>query len=109
MKKKKNRLFKFLFYVFFLVFLVVYFSEITGYYEYQNYKKKALTEEQIKKFESDVKNGSNIDINDYLIIENYNYNNKLSKAASKFSDGISKVVKGAVERVFKFISKVVDE
>ena len=53
--------------IFFTSFLVVYFSDITGYYQYQNYKKTTLTLEQIKKFEEDVASGKEIDINEYLI------------------------------------------
>ena len=40
MKKKKNRLFKIVFWMFFLSFALIYFSEVTGYYEYKNYQKK---------------------------------------------------------------------
>lgn len=108
-KKKSNKLFRFTFFIFFMSFMVIYFSELTGYYEYQNYKKKALTEEQIKKFEEDVKNGNKVDINQYLVVDNQNYNNNLSKIASKLSDGISKIVKDSVEKTFKYISKAVDE
>ena len=54
----------------FLCILVIYTSIYLminmGYYEYANYKKKELTEEQIKKFENDVKNGYNIDITSYI-------------------------------------------
>ena len=53
-KSKKYRVCRFIFMVFFISFLVVYFSELTGYYEYQNYKQAALTKEQIKKFEEDL-------------------------------------------------------
>ena len=105
-KNKKNRLFKF---IFFMSFIVVYFSELTGYYEYQNYKEKVFTQAQIQKFEEDVKNGNKVDINDYLIIENANYNNNLSDVTSKVSDGISKIVRKSVESIFKYISKLVDE
>ena len=108
-KKKNNKVFRFIFFIFFMSFVIVYFSELTGYYEYQNYKKKTLTEEQIKKFETDVKNGNKVDINEYLVIDNQSYNNSLSKVTSKISDGISKIVKSAVEKTFKYISKAVDE
>lgn len=108
-KNKKNKIFKFVFTLFFISFLVVYFSDLTGYYEYQNYKKAALTEEQIKKFESDVASGKEVDINEYLIVENNNYNNKLSNIASKVSEGISNIVKSGVDNTFKFLSKMVDE
>ena len=108
-KNKKNWLFRFMFFIFFISFIVVYFSELTGYYEYQNYKRKVFTQAQIDKFEEDVKKGNKVDINDYLILENTNYDNNLSNVASKVSDGISKVVRKSVESVFKYISKLVDE
>lgn len=108
-KKKNNGLYKFIFMVFFLSFLVIYFSELTGYYQYQNHKKAVLTEEQIKKFESDVASGKEVDINEYLVVDNRTYNNKLSKLTSKLSDGISNVVQSGVENTFKFLSKLVEE
>lgn len=108
-KNNKKRIFKFIFSVFFLSFLVIYVSELTGYYEYQNYKKTALTAEQIRQFEEDVKNGKEIDLNNYIVEENKNYNNTLSKLASKLSDGISNIVKSGVDNTFKFLSKVVEE
>ena len=108
-KDKKNRLPKFIFCIFFISFLVIYFSELTGYYEYTNHQKKALTEEQIKKFEKDVKNGKKVDINKYLVVDTKKYNNTLSNLASKFSDGISKIVNNGVEYTFKYISKLIDE
>ena len=108
-KNKKNAIYKFIFLIFFISFLVIYLSEATGYYEYQNYKKTSLTEEQIKKFEEDIKNGEKVDINKYLIVDNRKYNNKLSKLASKLSDGISKIVNNSVEYTFKYISKLIEE
>lgn len=108
-KNKKNKIFKFIFTVLLLSFLVIYLSEMAGYYEYKNYQKKEMTEEQIKKFEEDVKNGIEVDLNDYLINDDRIYYNNLSKITSKLSDGISKFVKGGVENTFKFLSKIVDE
>ena len=54
-KKNNNKLFNIIFFMFLLSFIIVYFSQITGYYQYQNYKKSELTKEQIKQFESDIK------------------------------------------------------
>lgn len=108
-KKKKNKVYRFIFMVFFMSFLVIYFSELTGYYEYQNHKKATLTEEQIKKFESDVASGKEVDINEYLVVDNRTYNNKLSKLTSKLSDAISNIVQSGVENTFKFLSKLVVE
>lgn len=107
-KNKKNKIFKFIFMIFFMSFLVIYFSELTGYYEYQNYKKTTLTEEQIKKFEQDVKNGKEVDINKYLEKEEKKYNNKLSSFSNKFSTTISDIVQSGVDNTFKFLSKFVE-
>lgn len=107
-KNKKNKIFKFIFMIFFMSFLVIYFSELTGYYEYQNYKKTTLTEEQIKKFEQDVKNGKEVDINKYLEKEEKKYNNKLSSLSNKFSTTISDIVQSGVDNTFKFLSKFVE-
>ena len=108
-KRKKNNWFKYIFMMFFFSFSVIYFSYITGYYEYQNHKKTSLTEEQIKKFEEDVANGKEIDLNTYLVIENMNYNNKLSKITSELSNGISNIVESGVEKTFKFLSNLIEE
>ena len=107
-KNKKNRIYKFIFMVFFISFIVVYFSELTGYYEYQNHKKSTLTEEKIKQFEKDVAEGKEVDINDYVVVEEKNYNNGLSKLTSKLSDGISNLVESGVENTFKFLSNLVE-
>lgn len=108
-KDKKNKMYKFIFMVFFISFIVVYFSELTGYYEYQNHKKSTLTEEKIKQFEKDVAEGKEVDINDYVVVETKNYNNGLSKLTSKLSDGISSLVQSGVENTFKFLSNLVEE
>ena len=108
MKKKKNRLFKIVFWMFFLSFTLIYFSEVTGYYEYKNYQKKAMTNEQIKQFESDVKKGKKVDLDEYVKEDTANYNNKLSDAANSLSNGISKIVKGGVENTFKLLTNLVD-
>lgn len=108
-KNKNNNIYKFIFLIFFMSFLIIYFSELTGYYEYQNYQKTNLTEEQIKKYEEDIKNGVVIDINEYLVVDKRKYNNTLSKLASKLSDSISKIVNNSVEYTFKYISRLIDE
>ena len=108
MKKKKNRLFKIVFWMFFLSFALIYFSEVTGYYEYKNYQKKAMTSEQIKQFENDVKNGKKVNINNYVKDDGINYNNKLSDTANLLSNGISKLVKGGVENTFKLLTSLID-
>lgn len=108
-KNKKNKIFKYIFMTFFFSFLVVYLSDLTGYYEYKNHEKTTLTEEQIRQFEKDVASGKEVDMNEYLVVENPIYDNNLSKLTSKLSDGISSLVQNGVEGTFKFLSKLVSE
>lgn len=109
MKKKKINIGKIIFYIFLTSFLIIYLSETTGYYEYQNHIKTSLTEEQIKKFEADIKSGNKIDINKYLDTNKKKYNNNLSIIASKLSDSISNLINSGVKYTFKYISKLIDE
>ena len=109
MNKKKINIGKIIFYVFLTSFLIIYLFEITGYYEYQNHIKTSLTEEQIKKFEADIKLGNKVDINKYLDTNKKKYNNNLSTIASKLSDSLSNLINNGVKYTFKYISKLIDE
>lgn len=109
MKKKNYKLFKIILYGLIFIYLTIFISASTGYYEYKAHKKTVLTEEQIRKFETDIKNGEHIDINNYLVKEDYNYKNKMSTLAIKLSNTISNIVSSGVKSTFKFISKFIDE
>ena len=54
---KKESIFKFILLCFIICFLVILFAGKTGYYEKKLRDNSILTEEQIKKFEEDIKNG----------------------------------------------------
>ena len=71
-------------YLIIIVFLCSYFIEFAGYHEYYFQNKKNLTEESIKQFEQDVKEGKEIDINNYLT-KNIDYSNKLTRTTSEVS------------------------
>ena len=109
MKKKKYNILKLFIYGLIFIYLIIFISANTGYYEYSNHKKTAFTEEQIRKFELDIKNGENIDINDYLVKNKYSYSNKLSTIAINISDKISNIVSSSVKSTFKWISSFIDE
>ena len=95
-----------IFWKFFLVLLIgftaIYISETTGYYEFEQHNKKVLTEEKIKQFEEDIANGKNIDINNYVVTNEQNYETKLSKFGDKMSNKIEKLVVDGLNNTFKF-------
>ena len=110
MKKQKvaNVIFKYFFLMSFITFLTIYFSQATGYYEYEQYKKKELTEEQIKKFEQDISEGKEIDIETYLK-PTKNYENKISNASLAISDTIGEYMVKGVEFIFNGLGKLIEE
>lgn len=109
MKKKKYNFFKIAFYSLIIIYLAIYFTASNGYYEYNNHKKTSLTKEQIIKFENDIKAGKAVDINDYIIKDNYSYKTNLSTFFMHVSDGISGIVTSGVKYTFKWLSHFIDE
>lgn len=96
MKPKKTNWFMLFIKASFVCFLIVYFLLENGYYENQKAKEVALTEENIRKFEEDVKQNKIIDIDNYKIEEERDYSNKITRLGAKFNDSVGKViVKGA--------------
>ena len=56
-----------------VLFASLLLAENFGYYKTREQKAKALTEEQIKIFEEDIKNGKEIDIKEYINTEKEDY------------------------------------
>ena len=92
----------------FVTFMALFLSQNTGYMEYQNRRQVNLTNKQIKKFEKDVAEGKNINLEDYLKTNDYNYQNKLSKMGLKISIITGKIVKTTIQKSFKILSKLVE-
>ncbi len=107
--KKANKIARNILIILFILFIALYISQSTGYYDYETYKKTALTKEQIKKFEEDVKNGKNVSVKDYLDDTSRDYSNKLSDTGLKVSKKIERYSKKAIETVFGALSGLVTD
>lgn len=90
--------------ILFVVFITIYITHASGYYEYELHKKVELTNEQIEKFESDIKNNKNIDVNDYVGNTIEDYSNNFSDLSLSFSKFTSKYVKEGIKGIFNIIS-----
>lgn len=104
-----DKIVKLLVLVIIVVFLVMFFSSSSGYYEYELNKKSNLTQESIDKFEQDVKNGKEIDINDYLVQDNKDYSNSFSEVGLKISNKIGKFFSEGVKLIFNSIGSIMNE
>ena len=104
---KYKKAIKFCFGVIILIFLFSYFIEYSGYYEYNLQSRKNLTEEQIKKFEDDVKNGKEIDLNSYLEKTTIDYSNSLTRSTRqanlRLNEYLKKFLTGGFDILGKFI------
>ena len=89
------------------IFLVLYITQATGYYEYKVNKQTSLTDTAIKQFEKDIKKGKKINIKDYKEEEISN-NNNISKLTLKVSKSLEKVLDKSIKIIFKSISKTVE-
>jgi hypothetical protein len=102
MDKKKNKIFKRIFILLVIIFLCLYSISIMGYRDKKLESKTLYTEEMIEKFENDVLEGKEIDINDYTTYEENDYSNKVSKFGEFISNCISYGAEKSIEVLSDF-------
>ena len=108
MNKKTKKIFNTIVFSLFILFISLFFASNTGYYEYQNNKKKTITEEKMKEFEEDLKNGKKIVISNYLNSDYKNYDNKVTKFGNLLSEIIDNEMMNILEKTFKYIEKSIE-
>lgn len=96
------------FLILFIIFISIYSASSSGYYEYSNNKKTVFTEKKIKEFEKDVKEGKNININNYLNEDVKDYSNKVTNFGDNVSLFINKSMNFILKGSFKVIEKMVN-
>lgn len=106
---KKESIFKFILLCFIICFLVILFAGKTGYYEKKLRDNSILTEEQIKKFEEDLKNGKNVDISNYVINKNKDYTTKLTSDVYSVSLKLEKTIDKIVKFIFNEVGKNIND
>ncbi len=104
-----NKLIKLIVLLLCFAFIVSYIIYETGYYEYKLQNRTVLTKEQMEKFEQDVNEGKDVDLNDYLIETETDYSNQLTDATVKVSTKVNSYLKKSVEILFKQLNKLVQE
>lgn len=95
---------KIIFILLIIFYLVLYFSYRNGYYIDKNKEKSVLTEEMIKEYEEDLKNGIDVSKKDYVVIKD-TYDNGYTRA----SLSISKRIENGFDKVMKFFFRKVGE
>ncbi len=90
----------------FVIFLALYVSQTSGYYEFDQHQKAALTEEKIKQFEKDIKSGKKIDVDNYLEDYYRNYNNNVSMSGLKISKTLERGFNDIMGVFFKVVERL---
>ena len=106
MKKKKRNPFLTILFILFIVYVSLYIAGASGYYENKINEQIVLTEENIKKFESDVKNNKNIDINNYVVKDNTDYSWFASDMGDNVSNFIEKLLTEELGKMGKVLKKM---
>lgn len=101
----KENIFKFILLCFVICFLVILFAGKTGYYEKKLRNNSILTEEQIKKFENDIKEGKTVDINNYVINENKDYTTNFTNDIYSVSLKVEKTIDKVIKFIFNEVGK----
>ncbi len=103
--KKKPNILRFVVIVLFASFSFVYAMANMGYYEYRNHNKRVMTDEQIEKFEEDIKKGIELDLNNYVNKDSRIIKNQMSLKISRLIGNISQKT---IRKIFKILNKIVE-
>ena len=97
---KKSNVFRIIFLTLVFLYIGLYFASNAGYIDYQSRNKTILTEEQIKKFENDVKENRPIDIENYITDKQAQYDNNISRLSLKVSSTIGETFENILNYIF---------
>ncbi|MGM9882177.1 MAG: hypothetical protein ACI31S_04975 [Bacilli bacterium] len=105
----KKKIFKAVFILLFIAFVIGYVIEETGYYEYNLQNKMIMTSEAMTRFENDLKEGKDVREEDYVVSTEKDYTSALTKSTNKISTKVNSVLKKGIEGVFKIIGSFVED
>ena len=88
-------------------YLVLIFAIKFGYYETRDEKVKNLTEKEILRFEEDIKNGKEIDIDKYIVKDTEDYSTTFSNVIYKTSVRLEKILTSSMDFAFDNSKKMV--
>lgn len=103
-EKKKKNWFLTVLGIIFVIYIGLYIMDSLGYYNIAA-KNKVITEEKLQEFESDVKNGKEIDLKEY-VRDTTNYKNVYSNIGYSISVGIDNILNKGLSNVGKVLKKL---
>lgn len=108
MKIKPKKIFNTIIFVLFTLYISFYIASVSGYYEYEKKEETTLTNEKMKEFEKDLKEGKKVDIKKYLTDNKKKYDNKVTDIGNTLSDMINNGISDGLEKTFKVVEKLIE-
>ena len=105
MKKKKNNWFFRVLTLLFIIYVFVFISHKTGYYQKTIRDKTLMTQDALEQFEKDVANNVAVDIKDYLPPEK-DYTNIITDSAASLSNTLGNLVENNTKNLWEFIKSL---
>lgn len=93
--------------ILFVFYLINYFQVESGNYISGTTQKTILTQEKIKEFEKDVKEGKFVDIKDYTENNTIDSTNSVSNIGYTIGEGVSEFVSIKIIDFFNFVGKFI--
>lgn len=97
---KKGKYFFRVLFALFIVFISLNIAYESGYYESKARNRTTLTREAMEQFENDVLNGKMVDVKDYLVKEDKDYSNAVTKLGNKVTNGLSEFMIKGISGIF---------
>ncbi len=91
--------------ILFVVFLINYYQVESGNYQNEINKKTILTEEKIKEFEEDVRNGEFVDIKNYTEQTYVDTSNSVDNIGYKVGATVDDFINEKAKIFFEFLKK----
>ena len=104
----KNKHLKALIIVIFIIYIASYYVANSGYYEYHKQMETVIINEKIKEFESDIKEGNNIDTKKYLE-PTKDYTNIISNTFYNISNNGTNLARKIIKFLFKKVSYLIED
>ena len=102
------KLFKYTIVIIFISFFCTVILSMSGYYQTTLQKKTILTNEAILSFENDIKEGKDIDVNNYIEQNQKNYDNAFTKGGRYISNKINNLISTGIEKTLKLIINAIE-
>ncbi len=92
--------------IIFIIFIIIYITKETGYYEYKVHNKTVLTKKSIEKFEKDIEEGKDVSINDYVVSNYVDYSNNISDLGYNIGKSTEIIMNKGIKKTLKVLRKL---